>query len=81
MSNSLSINTAEAILLFDAGSLSGAKSVKAVLEDGYLMYLDGRKGLVYTLASQREDIRIFKSANAVLATAKKIGFKKVEFHI
>lgn len=77
------LDTKEACILFDAGALASATAVKAPMQEGcWLLQLTARKGgMVYTLAAQREAQRIFKSADAVIATANKIGFRQIKFQI
>ncbi len=78
MTNS-SIDTPEAILLFDSGSLTSAYAAPAVVSAGWILHFKA-KGKVYVLSSQRDDLRVFKSADAVISTANKIGFKEVSFN-
>ncbi len=76
------IDTKEAIILFDAGALWEAVSVPVPMGEGFLLQLTAKnRKEPYTLAAQREPQRIFKSADAVIATAKKIGFGEVIFRI
>jgi len=74
-----SINTAEAILLFDSGSLTSAFATPAVVSAGWILHFKA-KGAVYVLSAQRDDLRVFKSSDAVISTANKIGFKEVTFN-
>lgn len=79
-----SIDTAEAKLLFDAGSLKSATAVPEPMgRSGHwlLQFEAQNRSQVHTLAAQREPQRVFKSADAVLATAHKIGFRVVKFQI
>lgn len=79
-----SIDTKTAKILFDLGALSSAVAVPAPLQpSGYWLLqfqCDNRRD-PYTLAAQREDRRVFKSADGVLSTASKIGFREVKFKI
>jgi hypothetical protein len=76
------IDTKEAIILFDAGALKTATAVKTPLGNGWVLLITAKQRTEpYRLAAQREDTRVFKSADAVLATAKKIGFQQIKFEI
>ena len=77
------IDTKEAQILFDAGALSEAIAVSAPMANGHwLLQLTAKsRKEAYTLAAQREPQRVFKSADAVIATANKIGFKTIIFKI
>lgn len=77
-----SIDTKTAKTLFEVGALSCAVAVPAPLErEGYwlLQFQCENRRDPYTLAAQREDRRVFKSADGVLSTALKIGFREVKF--
>lgn len=84
MANMDSIDTTEAKILFDAGALKSATAVPEPLgKHGHwlLQFEAQNRSQAYTLAAQREPHRVFKSADAVLATAHKIGFRVVKFQI
>lgn len=74
-----SVNTAEAILLFDTGSLTSSFAAPSVVSSGWILHFKA-KGCIYVLSAQRDDLRVFKSADAVISTANKIGFKEVTFN-
>jgi hypothetical protein len=75
------IDTKEAQILFDAGALSEAIAVAAPMANGHwLLQLKAKnRSEPYTLAAQREPQRVFKSSDAVIATANKIGFRAIKF--
>lgn len=77
-----SIDTKEAIILFEAGALNSCTvAPKPLGEDSeWILLLECKKrSEPYTLAAQREQIRVFKSADGAIKTAKKIGFRTVKF--
>lgn len=66
--------------VFDAGSLKSAVITLAALEKGYSIIFIDRKNKVINMTSQRSDShspRVFKSIDAAVANARKIGFKEV----
>lgn len=75
------IDTKEASILFDAGALISLNAVPAPLNPSCWMLLVFAKNRKepYVLAAQREPVRLFKSADAVISTANKIGFKNIKF--
>ena len=79
----ITVNVKEAILLFDSGAMASVTVAPAPLNDGcWIMFFDTKaKNGAYTLCAQRDPVRIFKSADAVLATALKIGFRCIKFKI
>lgn len=82
MPNENSLDTKEAIILFDAGALKEAVAVPHPMrsELGYNLFLRPKVGSSpYVLAAQRDPIRLFKTADAVISTAKKIGFRTIKF--
>ena len=84
MANMDSIDTTEAKILFDAGALNSATAVPVPMGNAghWLLQFEAQnRSQAYTLAAQREPQRVFKSADAVLATAHKIGFRVVKFQI
>jgi len=77
-----SIDTKEARILFEAGALESCTVAPAPLgKDGEWTILLGckKRSEPYTLAAQREEIRVFKSADGAIKTAKKIGFRTIKF--
>lgn len=79
----ITVNLREAVVLFDSGALSSVTVAPAPLHGGdWIMFFDTKaaKG-AYTLCAQRDPVRIFKSSDAALATASKIGFRYVNFRI
>jgi hypothetical protein len=77
-----SIDTKEAMLLFHAGSLDSCVAVQVPLQDDgeWMLLLNCKKrSEPYKLSAQREPIRRFKSADGVIKTALKIGFKSIRF--
>ncbi|MCF1458963.1 MAG: hypothetical protein LPH21_15865 [Shewanella sp.] len=81
MGNPDSIDTKEACILFEAGALKAATAAPHPLSSGcyVLMFEAKNRPNPYTLAAQRDPIRIFKSSDAVIATANKIGFRSINF--
>lgn len=67
-------------VVFDAGSLKSAVITLAALEKGYNITFIDRKNKVINMTAQRSDShdpRVFKSIDAAVANAAKVGFKKV----
>jgi len=65
---------------FEAGSLKSAVITLAAMEKGYSITFINRKDKAISMTSQRSDShlpRIFKSIDAAVANAEKVGFKKV----
>lgn len=77
-----SIDTKEAMILFDAGALESCTVAPAHFgkEGDWILLLSCKKrSEPYTLAAQREEVRVFKSADGAIKTAKKIGFRTIKF--
>ena len=77
-----SIDTKEAMILFDAGALESCTAAPAPFakEGAWILLLTCKKRSdAYTLAAQRDEIRVFKSADGAIKTAKKIGFRTIKF--
>lgn len=60
-------------MLFDAGSVKKATVVIAPLGGGYNLIVDK-----HVLQAQRGGDRLFKSIDAAVESATRIGFKKIE---
>ena len=75
------VDLKEAQLLFEAGALNAAEAAKAPLRDsGWILLLwQDKRSEPLQLAAQRDDLRLFKSADAVISTARKIGFRSIKF--
>lgn len=63
-------------LLFDAGSLKKAVVVPAPMNAGYLLMVDK-----HSLRAQRGGVRLFKSIDAAVESAHKIGFKSIQVEL
>ena len=79
----IAITVKEASILFDSGAMTSVVVAPAPLNAGsWIMFFDTKAASgAYTLCAQREPVRIFKSSDAALATAFKIGFRCVKFKI
>lgn len=66
--------------LFEAGALKSATVHENPMLNGYNVHFEGKtKDLTYIFRAQREDEqRIFKSIDAAIANAKKVGFKTIK---
>ena len=65
--------------LFDAGALKTAIVTKSPMEESYMLQFDGKtKALGYIFKGQRDkDARLFKSIDAAVKNAQKIGFQSI----
>ncbi|MCF1458960.1 MAG: hypothetical protein LPH21_15850 [Shewanella sp.] len=81
MTNPDAIDTKEACILFEVGALKAATAAPHPLNPRvYILLLEAKnRPNPYTLAAQRDPVRIFKTADAVIATATKIGFRTINF--
>ncbi|WP_429037545.1 plasmid replication protein RepB [Aeromonas media] len=70
------IKEVDAKLLFDAGALERAMIIRNNGSDGYNLFLamSGEERKAVAIERQRGGLRIFKSIDAAVATAKNIGF-------
>lgn len=66
-------------VLFDAGELKEATVVSALMESGYNLLIKGKQVKSYGIRAQRDRkaLRAFKSIDAAVAMARKIGFKQI----
>ena len=65
---------------FDAGGLVSVTVVRAVLVGGYMLSVKTKKGSDHPMTSQRDTKghpRGFKTIDAAVANARKIGFTKI----
>jgi len=66
-------------IVFDAGGLTQAVVKDAPLMGGYILTFKTKTSRAYVMTSQRgeEQPRAFKSIDAAVANAQKVGFMKV----
>ncbi|PSU80698.1 plasmid replication protein RepB [Photobacterium phosphoreum] len=71
----------EAKLHFDAGQLREAKVINAAMEQGYNLYLIGKRvsdNVFVTAQRSGDNPRVFKTIDAACRNAKEIGFRTIE---
>lgn len=67
-------------IIFDNGGLKSATIKKAPLMNGYILIIETTNKNVHVMTAQREDSNIpraFKSIDAAISSAKKIGFQRI----
>jgi hypothetical protein len=65
---------------FDAGGLISAAIVRAPLMNGYILIVKNKNGVEHVMTAQRDTAghpRSFKTIDAAVANAQKIGFMTV----
>ena len=71
-------------VIFDNGGLKSATIKRAPLMSGYILITETKNNKVHVMTSQRENEnvpRAFKTIDAAVANAGKIGFMKIEIDL
>lgn len=73
----------QAKLLFDTGAFSKALVTAVPMADGYLLQMArvGKNSSSEIVELQRGGVRTFKTIDAAVATARAIGFRRVEVEL
>lgn len=67
-------------IVFDAGALKSATVTPAPMQSGYVLMFNDKVGVQHFMMPQRSklnEVRIFRSIDAAIANAQKVGFKEV----
>ncbi len=71
-------------VIFDSGALKSAVVTVEVLGKGYNLMFEGKDGKKYMMTKQRSDShepRPFKTIDAAVGNASKIGFKNIRVQL
>ena len=73
---------ATAKMLFSEGVLIKARAVKNFTNDGYVLEMSKASTPDHpeALLTDKSEIRVFKTADALLNTAAEVGFREVTFY-